>query len=65
MLCKATGTHLMEHEHCITFGPFCFDMTHNRLWRGEDGIALRPRSLAVLRYLLEHPGRLVAVARSR
>lgn len=50
----------MEHEHRIIFGPFRFDMTHNRLWRGEDGIALRPRSLAVLRYLLEHPGRLVS-----
>jgi predicted ATPase/DNA-binding winged helix-turn-helix (wHTH) protein len=55
----------MEHEHCITFGPFCFDMTHNRLWWGEDGIALRPRSLAVLRYLLEHPGRLVSKAELR
>src|SRR4029450_9638645 len=65
MLCKPTGTHLMEHEHCITFGPFCFDMTHNRLWWGEDGIALRPRSLAVLRYLLEHPGRLVSKAELR
>ena len=55
----------MEHAHHVIFGPFRLDMTHNRLWRGEDGIALRPRSLAVLRYLLAHPGRLVSKAELR
>jgi DNA-binding winged helix-turn-helix (wHTH) protein len=35
------------------------------LWRGEQVIGLRPRSLAVLRYLVEHPGRLVTKAELR
>ena len=45
----------MEPEHDILFGPFRFDMTHGRLWRGEQMIALRPRTLAVLRYLAALP----------
>jgi len=52
----------MEHQYRLVFGPFCLDATHGRLWRGEHVIALRPRSLAVLRYLAEHPGRLVTKA---
>jgi len=57
----------MESEHRITFGPFCLELeaTHGRLWRGEHIIALRPRSLAVLRYLVEHAGRLVTKAELR
>jgi DNA-binding winged helix-turn-helix (wHTH) protein len=55
----------MEHEHHITFGPFRLDVTHRRLWRGESVIGLRPRSLAMLRYLVEHPGRLVSKAELR
>jgi hypothetical protein len=37
----------MEPEHHIPFGPFCLDVTHGRLWRGDQVIGLRPRSLAV------------------
>jgi len=55
----------MEQEHHIAFGPFCVDTTYGRLWRGADVIALRPRSLALLRYLLAHPGRLVTKAELR
>src|SRR5215831_7656122 len=57
----------MELERRITFGPFCLDLeaAHGRLWRGEQIIALRPRSLAVLRYLVEHAGRLVTKAELR
>ena len=40
----------MEPPHHLTFGPFCLDVTHGCLWRGEQPIALRPRSLAVLQY---------------
>src|SRR6266446_9142395 len=58
---EATGVS-MEQEHHIAFGPFRVDKTHGRLWRGADVIALRPRSLALLRYLLAHPGRLVTQA---
>jgi predicted ATPase len=52
----------MEYAHHIAFGPFRFDVTHGRLYREEQVIGLRPRSLAVLRYLVEHPGRLVTKA---
>ena len=55
----------MEYEHRITFGPFCLDVTHGRLWRGEQVIHLRPRSLAMLGYLVEHPARLVTKAEVR
>ena len=54
-----------EHEHDISFGPFRFDMTHGRLWREGQTIALRPRTGAMLRYLVEHPGRLVTKAELR
>jgi DNA-binding winged helix-turn-helix (wHTH) protein len=52
----------MERQHRIVIGPFCLDGTHGRLWRGEHVIALRPRSLAVLRYLAKHSGGLVTKA---
>jgi predicted ATPase/DNA-binding winged helix-turn-helix (wHTH) protein len=52
----------MEPEYRIPFGPFCLDVTQGRLWRGGQVIGLRPRSLAVLRYLVEHPGQLVTKA---
>ena len=52
----------MEPEHQITFGPFRLEGTPGRLWRGDQVIPLRPRSLAMLRYLAEHPGRLVTKA---
>ena len=55
----------MEPEHHIPFGPFCLDVTHGRLWRGDMDLGLRPRSLAVLRYLVAHPGRLVTKAELR
>ena len=55
----------MAPEHHLTFGPFRLERTQGRLWRGEQGIALRPQSLALLRYLVEHPGRLVTKAELR
>ena len=55
----------MEQEHHLAFGPFLLDGTQGRLWRGDQGIALRPRSLAMLRYLVAHPGRLVTKAEVR
>src|SRR4029450_3201532 len=56
---------LMQSPHHLTFGSFCLDVTHGRLWRGEQAIALRPRSVAVLQYLVEHPGRLLTKAELR
>jgi predicted ATPase len=55
----------MEPAHLIPFGPFSLDVTHGRLWRGDQDLRLRPRSLAVLRYLVAHPGRLVTKAELR
>jgi predicted ATPase len=49
----------MTQEHYLTFGPFRLETTQARLWRGEQIIPLRPRTGAVLQYLVIHPGRLV------
>ena len=49
----------METEPHLTFGPFRLHRAPARLWQGAQAIDLRPRSLAMLRYLVEHPGRLV------
>ena len=45
-------------ETDVSFGPFRLER-NKRLWRGEHLVALRPRALAVLRYLAERPGQLV------
>jgi DNA-binding winged helix-turn-helix (wHTH) protein len=55
----------MEPEHHRAFGPFHVDGTQGHLWRGDQRIALRPQSLALLRYLVAHPGRLVTKAEVR
>jgi predicted ATPase len=55
----------MEQEHAITFGPFRVEPPPGHLWRGDHLIPLRPRSLAMLRYLAAHPGRLVTKAEVR
>ena len=49
----------------LTFGPFRLDGTHDRLWREAQALALRRRSLVLLRYLAAHPGRLVTKAELR
>jgi DNA-binding winged helix-turn-helix (wHTH) protein/tetratricopeptide (TPR) repeat protein len=49
----------MQVAKDITFGPFRFDMADECLWRGTQAISLRPKAFAVLKLLLEHPGRLV------
>src|SRR5262245_36824627 len=52
----------MDQEHSIAFGPFRLETTQGRLWQGDRRIPLRPRSLAMLGYLVAHPGRLVTKA---
>ena len=42
-----------------SFDPFRLDVTNQCLWRGDTPIPLMPKPFAVLRYLVEHPGRLV------
>jgi DNA-binding winged helix-turn-helix (wHTH) protein len=55
----------MEPETDLTFGPFRLDVIQGQLWQGGQSIPLRRRSLAMLRYLAEHPGRLVTKAELR
>src|SRR5262245_4885106 len=49
----------MQREGHITFRHFRFDPVSERLWRGARPISLRPKTFAVLRFLVEHAGRLV------
>jgi DNA-binding winged helix-turn-helix (wHTH) protein/predicted ATPase len=55
----------MESGHHRAFGLFHLDSTHGGLWQGDQAIALRPQALAMLRYLVAHPGRLVTKAELR
>ncbi len=41
------------------FGPFRLDPANQCLWREEIRITLTPKVFAVLRHLIDHPGRLV------
>jgi DNA-binding winged helix-turn-helix (wHTH) protein/tetratricopeptide (TPR) repeat protein len=43
----------------IAFSPFQLDLKDERLCRGDSPVELRPKVFQVLRYLVEHAGRLV------
>src|SRR5688572_15335870 len=45
--------------HHFRSGPFRLDLTNERLWHGLEEISLRPKSLAVLGYLVTRAGQLV------
>src|SRR4029453_16699713 len=49
----------MARSTATAFGGFRFDPVNECLWRGAQSIALRPKAFAVLKYLIERPGRLV------
>src|SRR4029453_3685219 len=55
----------MTPEHHLALGSFRFESAPARLWRGDQAIPLRPRTGALLRYLVEHPRRLVTKAEMR
>ena len=42
----------------VAFPPFRLELQNERLWRESELIPLRPKTFAVLRYLVEHHGRL-------
>lgn len=42
-----------------SFRSFRLDLANQCLWRGEHRVPLTPKAFGVLRYLVEHPGRLV------
>jgi len=47
----------MSGAHDLQFGPFHLAPGDERLWRGDEAIVLRPKSFAVLCYLVERAGR--------
>ncbi len=49
----------METRGSLFFPPFHLDVSGEQLWREDEAIALRPKTFAVLRYLVEHAGQLV------
>jgi DNA-binding winged helix-turn-helix (wHTH) protein/predicted ATPase len=49
----------MRSNQQQTFGGFRLEAANERLWRGEQAIALRPKAFAVLKYLVDHRGQLV------
>ena len=49
----------MELRKEIVFPPFHLDLANEQLWREGQLIALRPKTFTILRYLVEHPNRLV------
>jgi class 3 adenylate cyclase/tetratricopeptide (TPR) repeat protein len=49
----------MQTMLTLHFGPFHLDPTDDGLWRGPQRYHLKAKAVAVLRYLVQHPGRLV------
>ena len=49
----------METQTFFAFPPVRLDVGSEQLWCDEQTIALRPKTFAVLRYLVEHSGQLV------
>ena len=43
----------------LLFGPFRLDLANETLWKGSERIALRPKTFAVLLYLVRNPQRLI------
>ena len=46
--------------HHLSFSPFRLDPASEQLWRGAEVLPLRPKAFLLLRYLVEHPERLVS-----
>ena len=46
--------------HHLSFPPFRLDPASEQLWRGAEVVPLRPKAFLLLRYLAEHPERLVS-----
>jgi DNA-binding winged helix-turn-helix (wHTH) protein len=43
----------------ISFPPFHLDVAEERLWKGKEQLAIRRKPFAILKYLVQNPGRLV------
>ena len=49
----------MYEAHEILFRSFRLDVENEQLWQGQQPVALRPKTFAVLRHLVQRAGRLV------
>jgi DNA-binding response OmpR family regulator len=47
---------MMTPAAVLTFGPFRLVAAKRELWKEEKLLKLRPLPLAVLVYLIQHPG---------
>jgi DNA-binding winged helix-turn-helix (wHTH) protein len=56
--CRAAGDVAVDIA-VLSFGRFRLDLTNEILWRGTQQLPLCPKPLSILRYLAEHPQRLV------
>src|SRR5271168_2825809 len=50
----------MSAESYLLFPPYRLDTRNEKLLEGAEVIPLRPKPFALLRYMAEHPGRLVS-----
>ncbi len=50
----------MSGSYSLIFPPFRLDVTDGRLWRDAECVPVRHKTLAVLRYLIEHRDRVVS-----
>lgn len=46
-------------EDCFRFADFLLDLSKGRLFKGTEDVTLRPKSFALLSYLVRHAGRVV------
>jgi predicted ATPase/DNA-binding winged helix-turn-helix (wHTH) protein len=51
---------VIDRDRYMTFGDFRLDFTSERLWHGDEVVALTPKAFAVLRRLVEDAGGLVS-----
>src|SRR5262245_43096807 len=49
----------MAQEMIVVFADVRIDVANEQVWRGQEALHLTPTAFAVLRYLVEHAGRLV------
>jgi DNA-binding response OmpR family regulator len=46
----------MDTQKELFFPPFRVDLHREQVWRDKALVAVRPKTFAVLRYLVEHAG---------
>ena len=59
-MCQLPVSEQNDQQRSYCFGEFILDMRRGSLFRKDSEIRLRPKSLAVLHYMVQHPGALVS-----